>query len=353
MLEPLATTIGLMLIGIALLDAFETVVLPRRVTRQFRIARLFFVLTWRPWMKVAQAIPGRGRETYLSFFGPLALLLLVALWASLMIVGFGLVNWAVGSSVTPSGRDGGLGTYLYQSGTAFFTLGLGDVRPDSGFSRAITVIEAGSGFAFLALVVTYLPVLYQAFSRREINVTLLDARAGSPPSAGEFFRRLEVRGGSELVALLQDWERWAAELLETHLSYPLLTLYRSQHERQSWVAALTLILDVSAIVLAGGPPEAQMHARLTFAMARHAAVDLSQVLQTHPRRGVARLSPADFEALVGMAPALLSEIERGELDDLRSYYEPNVGALSDLLLMPLPGWLPTGAPDAWKSTPWI
>ena len=118
-----------------------------------------------------------------------------------------------------------------------------------------------------------------------MNVSLLDARAGSPPSAGEFFRRLGRTDGVEsLVALLQEWERWAAELLEVQLSYPLLMLYRSQHERQSWLAALTLMLDVSALVLAGGVQEAQRAARLTFAMARHAAVDLSQAPGDEPCR---------------------------------------------------------------------
>jgi len=352
MLEFAAAALGAVLIGIALLDAFETIVLPRRVTRQFRLTRFFFLNTWRPWAAFAPKVPSASRETYLSFYGPLSLILLVGVWATLLVVGFAFVAWGLGSAVTSSGGDAGFGNSLYLSGTTFFTLGLGDVRPDSTFSRVITVIEAGAGFGFLALVITYLPVLYQAFSRREVNVSLLDARAGSPPSAGEFFRRLSAGDDTEsLNELLQDWERWAAELLEIHLSYPTLALYRSQHERQSWLAALTLILDVSALVLSGGAERARAKARLTFAMARHAAVDLAQVMGAGPGPNVDRLPPADFDLLLRAGGDLLSSVRREELGRLRGSYEPDVAAISRSLLMPLPSWLPSDGEDAWQSSP--
>src|SRR5207249_10659172 len=155
------------------------------------------------------------------------------------------------------------------------TLGYGDVVPTGAWGRSLAVAEAGIGFGFLAVVISYLPVLYQAFSRREITISLLDARAGSPPSAGELLRRLaHARSLAGVGPLLVEWERWSAELLESHLSFPVLSYYRSQHDNQSWVAALTTILDTSALLIAGvdGPDGHQ--ARLTFAMARHAAVDL-------------------------------------------------------------------------------
>jgi Ion channel len=247
-----------------------------------------------------------------------------------------------------------MGDHLYLSGSTFFTLGIGDVRPESTFSRVVTVIEAGSGLGFLALVLTYVPVLYQAFSRREINVSLLDGRAGSPPSADEFFRRLGGKEGMDsLLKLLEEWECWAAELLETHLSYGLLLLYRSQHERQSWLAALTLVLDVSALVLSSSLEEdAKRRARLTFAMARHAAVDLSQVVFVRPTITTDRLPPADFEKLVAADSELLGGVSEEALRDLRKKYEPNVAALSRLLAMPLPNWLATKHQDAWESSPW-
>src|SRR5262249_5701683 len=146
-------------------------------------------------------------------------------------------------------------------------------------------VEAGLGYGFLAVSISYLPVLYQAFSRREATISLLDARAGSPPTAGELLRRLGAARnvtGLGPCPLLVEWERWACELLETHLSYPVLGYYRSQHDNQSWVAALTCILDTSALLIAGVDGADSYQARLTFAMARHAAVDLALVTQTAP-----------------------------------------------------------------------
>jgi hypothetical protein len=245
------------------------------------------------------------------------------------------------------------------SGTTFFTLGLGDVVPRTGAARALTVIEAGTGFAFLALVISYLPVLYQAVSRREASISLLDARAGSPPSAGELLHRHgRDPNGQALTNLLGEWERWSAEVLESHLSYPALAFFRSHHDNQSWLAALTAMLDVSALLMTlveDGPARA---ARLTFAMARHAAVDLSQVLDATPQTETKRLPREEGERLrellaeaglklrpVGAADAKLTE--------LRERYEPYVCALSDRLLLALPPWLPEpDSHDDWETSAW-
>src|SRR5439155_3138978 len=166
--------------------------------------------------------PGGRRETYLSFYGPLSVLLLLAAWALSLILAFALVQWGLGSPLTTV--DGGtLLEHVYLSGETFFTLGLGDVAPTSRLARAIVVAEAGLGFGFLALVIGYVPVLYQAFSRREIEITLLDARAGSPPSAEALLRSHAGDDLEELAELLDDWERWSAETMESHLSYPVLS----------------------------------------------------------------------------------------------------------------------------------
>ncbi|HBY94432.1 MAG TPA: two pore domain potassium channel family protein, partial [Chloroflexi bacterium] len=183
---------ALFLIAIVLWDTFETIVLPRRVTRQITLSRWFLRIIWRFWSAVARRMNvGRAREdlssreTFLSFYGPLSLLLLLIFWAVTLITGFGALQWALGSLLNAPEGSLGFGVDVYMSGTTFFTLGLGDVVPVSSLARAITVVEAGTGFGFLALVIGYLPVLYQAFSRREMRVSLLDARAGSPPRAVE------------------------------------------------------------------------------------------------------------------------------------------------------------------------
>src|SRR5215475_6721463 len=293
--------VGIILIGVVLLDAFETVVLPRRATRRLRLARLVFRVTWQLWSSPARGHWRRGerREIYLSFYGPFALLLLIGVWATGLIGGFALLMWGLGAQMVSIGGDAGFGTTLYGTGTTFLTLGLGDVLPHTALGRMLVVLEAGIGFAFLALIISYMPVLYQAFSQREVNVSLLDARAGSPPSAAELLRR---HAGEDftlaLAQLLREGERWSAELLESHLSYPILAYYRSQHQEQSWLAGLTTILDVAALLLVGIDGAPTRRARLAFAMARHAAADLSRILGAQPQSAASgRLSAADLTQL--------------------------------------------------------
>lgn len=356
----LAAIVAIVSIAYILWEAFETIVLPRRVKRRLRLTSAIYALTWDPWTAVAERIRNNGqRESWLSAYGPLSLLLLLGAWAIALVFAFALLQWALGSHIIAAAQDKiSFGTDIYLSGTTFFTLGLGDVVPVTPLARAVTVIEAGTGFAFLALVIGYLPTLYQSFSRREVSVTLLDARAGSPPTAAELLRRHTSGPRIEVLTdFLHDWEIWASELLESHLSYPSLAYFRSQHDNQSWLGALTAILDVCSLILVGIEGIPQEQARLTFAIARHAAVDLSQVFSARPNKDVYRLPADDLErlreVLMGAGVKLLQgEAADRHLRELRRLYEPYVASLSKQLLVPLPVWLPEeGATDDWKSSP--
>src|SRR6185436_16763445 len=275
---------GLLLILIILWDAFETIVLPRRVTRRIRLTGLFYQSIWAPWAMLARSMSSaKSREKYLGFFGPLSLLMLLSMWAAGLIVGYATLHWALETKLNLPNETGLFGTYLYISGETFFTLGYGDIVPQFPLGRAIAIIEAANGFGLLAIVIGYLPVLYGAFSRREVNISLLDARAGSPSSAAEMLRRHGESGHlHDLNVVLHEWEHWSAELLESHLSYPVLCYFRSQHDNQSWLSSLTTILDTCALVLVGVGDTPTWQAKLTFAMARHAVVDLAQVFRTMP-----------------------------------------------------------------------
>jgi len=117
-LAALFTVTSFALILVVLWDAFEAVVLPRRVTRRFRLTRLFYRSTWRPWSALARQVEsGKKRETYLSFFGPMSLLLLLSVWALGLVVGFGMLQWSLDSPLNLSGGRLGFGTYVYLSGT--------------------------------------------------------------------------------------------------------------------------------------------------------------------------------------------------------------------------------------------
>jgi len=352
------TIVGVFLIAGILLDAFETIVLPRRVTRRIRFTRMFYRVTWIPSAALARRISSNNkRETFLGFFGPLSLILLISVWASGLIVGFAALHICFDAPLNGT-SDGSFFNYVYFSGTTFFTLGFGDLTPSDTTGRMLAIAEAGTGFGFLALIIGYLPVIYQAFSRREAIISLLDARAGSPPSAAELIRR---HSGSiqELDQLLRDWERWAADLMESHLSYPVLCYYRSQHNNQSWLTALTAVLDACSLVIVGieGAPTRQ--AQLTFAMARHAVVDLAQIFNTPPRDAeLDRLTPSEMDRLRSVLAASGMSLADGEaanerLRELRGMYEQFAVPLAEFLFISLPDWVPSRERyDNWQTSRW-
>jgi hypothetical protein len=222
------------------------------------------------------------------------------------------------------------------------------------------VTEAGFGFGFLAAIIGYLPFIYGSFSKREVDITLLDSRAGTPPTAGELLRRHAYPGGGEaLRELLKDWELWSAELMESHLSYPVLAFFRSQHDNQSWIAALTAVLDACALIKVGVEDACQRQADLTFAIARHAAVDLSQVFKTPPRALPHDRLPAedlrrirDTLAQHGVKLHDGPEADR-KLAEFRNMYEPYLYALAEYLIQSLPPWIPAKkGKDNWQTTAW-
>jgi len=363
-----AICLGIILIVLVAQDAFETIVLPRRVTRRIRLAKLFYRLTQLGWNFIGQMIRSSARrDSFRGYAAPLSLLALLLFWAALFILGYGLLLWGLSIPLSALSNTISFPTYLYLSSTTFFTLGLGDVSPLPGLGRFLLVSEAALGFIFLALVISYVPVLYQAFSRRELRISLLDARAGSPGTAVELLSRncasKTGEGVEELRLLLHDWELWCADILESHLSYPILAFYRSQHEQQSWVGALTIILDTCALVLTtidgdstpGAPIQA---ARFTFAMARHAVVDLAQVLDISPPTAMNRLSSAEFAHLQDMLVTSgihvrESRTSEQQLSELRATYEPFVSALARRIQVSLPPWIPPKEMlDDWQTSAW-
>jgi Ion channel len=346
------------LIGAVLWDAFETVILPRSIVRRFRLARAWVVALWSPWRFIAGRVrPARG-ERFLAIFGPIALLSLIALWAICLVIGFAGLHWAAESHLESFGAAARFSDDLYMSGTTFTTLGIGDLHPVGRVARLLTVVEAATGFAFFAIVVAYLPVLYQSFSRREAQLTMLDAWAGSPPTAAEVLRRLAARSElSMLGGFLKDWEFWCSDLLESHISYPTVGFFRSQHQKQSWVSALACLLDLSALIEVGIDSIPSWQAHVTFAIARHAAVDLAQVFRVPVAAGEDRLRDAEFDRMRGQLAVVGvrlvdTPVSRERLRALRRSYEPYLFGLSRLLMMPLPPWsneLPLK--DNWQTSP--
>jgi len=360
--SPAAILAGVAVVIIVIWDAFEVIVLPRRVTRRFRLSRFFYRNLWSIWKTLASLIPAKkARESAFGIFGPISLLILVAVWAIGLVYGFALMQYGAGSAVNIaiSGTNN-FWTDIYLSGTTFFTLGLGDVVPRSSLARALIVTEAGLGFGFLAGVIGYLPFIYGSFSKREVSITLLDSRAGTPPSAGELLRRHSYPYGADaLRELLKEWELWSAELMESHLSYPVLAYFRSQHDNQSWIASLTAILDTCALIMVGVEGACERQAELTFAIARHAVVDLSQVFGTSPRPlPQDRLPAGELHRIRDVLAQHGLKLKDGEAADtrlveLRNMYEPYIFALASYLNQTLPPWIPAKkGKDNWQTTAW-
>ncbi len=350
---------GIWLAAAILGDAFETVLVPRRIGRRVRLTRYFYLFTWPVWRSVALAIRKHSRrEALLGFYGPSSLILLLVCWALGLIVAFALLQVAALGVQSLTWRQ--FGTVIYLSGETFFTLGFGDITPVNIMGRVLSVLEAGMGFGFLGTVVGYLPTMYAGFAQREVEIALLDARAGSPPTAAEFLRRMPAENPIPVLNdAMRDWERWSAQLLETHISYPQLAYYRSQHANQSWLGSLTAVLDASAIVIALDDPRNRRQAKMTFAMARHALVDITQIFVTRyvPAR-VTRLTPEQYAALGAVLAPTPMRLPEGDafgehLAELRLLYEPYAESLASYLLIDLPPWAHLESRrDNWRGGPW-
>jgi hypothetical protein len=357
-LHVLVGLLGAALILLNLAEFFVVLVLPRRVKRGVRLARRVFAMAWIPGRAVARRLPGTAGDSFLGILGPLGLFAIVALWALGVVVGFAMLQWAGGSHVVAHGS----GTFLddlYFSGGAFLSASSG-VAPHTAYSKVVMLAEAATGLMILFIVIGYLPALYDSFSRREVVVSQLDPRAGSPPSAGAILMRSADRGGwEEIATYLDEWDNWAAELMETHLSYPILAYYRSQHVNQSWLAALTTIVDTSAFAMATAPAPAAHAGELTFAIGRHALADLAYTFRVTPRPPSADRLPDSVmhELCKELRARDLDLVEEGaawiRLNELRHTYEPYANALARHLAVPLPSWMPAGdAQRNWEQALW-
>ncbi len=355
-MKTIALVAGTLLLIIVLHDGFEVMLLPRRVRRQLRLVRLFFRWSWAIWSGVGRRFVGRnGRSQFFSLYGPLSMVVLLMVWGIALIISFGMIQWGLNAGFQPSP---GLGNQLYFSGVTFFTLGYGDVVPHTRFSKVLAVLEAGTGLGFIAVVIGYLPVLYQLFSRREAHIIQLDARAGSPPCAVTLLTRHSSEAGRlALDRLLERWEEWCAEVVESHLSYPMLSYYRSQHDNESWLAGVTAIMDTCALLLVGLQGTQSFQARMTFASSRLAITELGRIFQIPARPlDTDRLPHAEFERMqhaLSQAGLGFGDNEaEAELARFRATYEPFVNGLASYFVLPIPTWMPVeDTLDNWQNSP--
>lgn len=335
---------GLVLVLVTLLDVFRTLVMPRAARGRLRLARILFQPLWRPWRWVGvRRRSMEARERILATAAPFFFFVLLAGWVTMTVVGFGLLLWSpVFVDGLRGSGDRSFATALYLSGSSLFTIGFGDVVA-AGWTRVLVVIEGATGLGLFAVVIGYLPVLYQAFNRREVGVLRLDARAGSPPSGPELLHRMGSAGArSSLSELFMEWERWAGDVLETHLSYPLLAFFRSPHDNTSWITALGSVLDAATLVITTVEGEPDDHAKLVYATGVHAVEDLFYYLRLTERESM--IERDEFESVLrdmkedGFAVRAVDEAFDA-FTRKRAAYARRLDALAVLLAAPPAQWI--------------
>jgi hypothetical protein len=339
----IALPAGIVILLWTLLDVLRTLVMPRAARGRFRLSRILFRPVWQPWRWVGvRRKTIQSRERVLAAAAPVFFFLLLFGWVSLALLAYALILWSP-AFVHGMGRsDGSFGDALYTSGSSLFTLGIG-AGAASGWTRAIVVLAGATGLGLFAVVIAYLPVLYQAFNRREVGVLLLDARAGSPPSGPELLHRMGSAGmASALPELFAEWERWVADVLETHMSYPILVLFRSPHDNTSWVTSLGSVLDAATLLLTSVEDEPDERARLLYGTGVHAVEDLFYYLRLEERETV--IGRDEFEDVIrdmkedGFSVRPVDDAFT-RFTEKRAKYAPRLDAIAVLLAAPPGQWI--------------
>jgi Ion channel len=346
MLGWLEVALGLLIWAGVIWDGFATIVLPRTVAPMKRLSGRFYRLSWWLWSAAGRKIQQRDRLlAFLAVYGPISVMLLLLLWAGLMIFAFTLIYHGLGPRFQAASGPIGFGTLFYMSASTFLTLGLGDITSADPIGRLFIILETGTGYVFLGLLITYMPVLEQAYGAREVGNLLIHSRAGHPPSAIKFLHRYSSPDRLEMLrGILREAERWMAETLQTHLSHPVLSFYRAQHWGQSWLVSLTVILDTCALLIVGGEGLPAEQARLTYRLGLHLLKDLTEALGLKiDRRCQSRLTEADLPAFMAALDASglpLTLGPRASTELLRLFRRV------DVYLLPLATWLVISLPSS-------
>jgi len=349
-MEVVYLALGIALIALVLWDVFESIVVPRPTHSRVRISRYAIRSSWAAIRALGRHRDGTTRDGFLGLFAPAVTLMLLAVWLGVLVVGYGLVFLALHGDLRPDPHD--LGATLYYAATSILTLGSNDTLAVGPAARAVVVFGAASGLGVVALVVTFLFSLYGSYQRREILVVSLQAAAGAPPSAVtllETYARLELT--DRLPGLFSEWERWAAEVLDTHVAYPLLGYFRSSHDNLSWISALGTVLDAASLVLTTVKGLPCGEAELLRRVGAHLAEDVSHLAGTDRvhRPGLDRAAFDAARVRLAAAGYRLAPAGRSwrEFEAVRSDYAMHLNAMASYWATPSTSWL--GVPVPMRS----
>ena len=331
--------VGAGIVGLVLASATRTFVLPR--SARDKITRQVFVMTRRLFnVRLKHAVTYEQRDSIMAFYAPTSLLLLPVVWVSLVLVGYMLMYWATG--VEP------LINAFRLSGSSLLTLGF--QTSDSVGEMILMFSEAVLGLTLVALLIAYLPTIYSAFSKREQTVSMLEVRAGSPPSPVEMFKRMKrIDRFDELPRLWEVWESWFTELDETHTSLAVLPFFRSPQPHRSWITAAGAVLDSAALYMAALELPDKAHAPLTlragYIALRHISDYFGIPYDADPKPdSIISVSRMEFEAvldeMVATGIAVKADRDQAWKDFVgwRVNYDTVLLALAALFMAPYAPW---------------
>ena len=345
-LNILSIVVGAGIITLTLNDVFQSVVMPRATGRRFRISFYVWRSMWYLWPRVAWRVfaanAGR-REESLAIFAPFMLTVLIALWAGLLIFGFGTVLWGLRAGVSPAHAS--FGTMIYFAGTSLLTIGFGDIVGRGALPRFVSLLAALAGLSFVSILTAFLFALFGSFQQRETFVVTVGARAGAPPSGVNL---LAIAGYSrtseDLSQLMLDAQRWSASVMESHLAYPMLAYFRSSHDDQSWIGTLGTLLDAATLMMTTLDGVRDGQARILYNVGRHATRDLSKYFRVDTGEESVGIERSEFDhacdRLVAAGYDLRQRDEAwGRFSNLRSTYAPQLNMLARLFEIPPLQWI--------------
>jgi hypothetical protein len=342
LLGGLEVAVGLAVILVVFYDLFQSVVLPRPAVGKIQLARLLIRPGWRLWRWVSQRTSRVEKsEARLAAFAPVALLGLFVVWALALTLGYGLLLSGLGDQLRPAIHD--IPTAIYVSASTLVPLSYGDFVPEQGFARVVIIAESATGVALAALAITLLFSLYESFRAREEAVISLDALAGAPPSGLHILETVAAhQTRAELKETFDEWRRWSAMVLESHLAYPLLVYFRSSHDNEAWINSFGAVMDAAALVMSSVDDEAEGSARLMFTVGNHLVEDLTWVLRLKPATD-AIVEHDEYDQALARLKKAGYRVKDGEgwkqFAALRSRYASTLNLVAHLLAVPMAEWV--------------
>jgi Ion channel len=337
------TVVGLIIIAVVFYDLFQTVVLPRPAVGKMQLARKVVRPMWLVWRWVSQRTSRIDRsESRLAAFAPVALLTLFLIWAVALVVGYGLLLDGLAEQIRPVPQD--LITTMYISASTLVPLAYGDFVPEGGLARLVIIAESATGVGLAALAITLLFSLYESFRAREELVVSLDALAGAPPTAVQLLETAAKHHmRPSLGETFNEWRKWSAMVLESHLAYPLLVYFRSSHDNEAWINSFGAVMDAAILTISTVDDGSEGPAHLMFTVGNHLVEDMSWVFNIKSSDDPI-VERAEYEVAVQRlikAGYRIKDVEAGwkKFAELRAKYATGLNQMALWLAIPPAQWI--------------